>query len=142
YDFDEGSGESFHALGLSLESYGEFLDIRGNGYLPIGDREKEVYEQITNTRFLGNQIVFDSLRKFAEAQTGFDLEIGVAVPSQFAADHNIRVVGGYYHFLGDEVSDIDGYKGRIEGRLMESIDLQVELTDDNTFGTNVNFGVA
>lgn len=142
YDFDQTSGNTFHQGGLSLESNGPLCDMRINGYLPLGDTEKDYFSQRSNLRYDGNHIVFDTLRSFGESQPGFDAELGIGLPTEFAEKHNLRAVGGYYHFLGDEVDDIDGFKGRIEGRLLDRVDLQVEVTDDNAFGTNVNFGVA
>lgn len=142
YDFDETSENPYHQTGLSLESYGRYFDLRGNGYVPVGDREQNLGNRRTNFRYQGNRIVFDHLRSFTESQAGFDTEIGVPMPSGFGRKHNLRVFGGYYHFLGDDVADINGVKGRLEGSINDRIDLQVEATKDNTFGTNVTFGVA
>lgn len=142
YDFDQTSGNNFHQTGLSLESYGRFFDARANGYIPVGDNEQDNFNTRSNLRYQGNQIVFDYLRSYGQSMPGFDVELGFGLPGEFAQKNLVRFFGGYYHFLGEDVADIDGYKGRIEGRLMNRVDLQVQVTDDNAFGTNVNFGVA
>ncbi len=127
---------------MSLESYGQILDFRANGYFPVADRQKDDYSRISNVRYQGNQLVFDYLRQYSQAQSGFDLEVGVVVPSKFAANHNMRVIGGYYHFLGNTVPAISGYKARLEGSLNDNISMLAQMTDDNTFGRNFNIGVA
>jgi Right handed beta helix region/Inverse autotransporter, beta-domain len=142
YDFDQTSGKPFHQGGVSVETLGRWWDFRGNGYIPFGDHEKDYVNSLSNIHFQENQIVFDHLRSFAEAQAGFDLEFGLAVPSDFAANHNLRAFAGYYHFLGRDVPDINGFRGRLEGNLTDHIALQVQVTDDKTFGTNVSLGVA
>ncbi|MCA9067963.1 MAG: inverse autotransporter beta domain-containing protein [Planctomycetaceae bacterium] len=142
YDYDDTSGNPFHQAGLSIESYGRYFDFRGNGYIPISSNNKYLVNRSGNYRYYGNQVVLDHLRTFTESQPGFDVELGVPIPFDFAREHNLRISGGYYHFLGDKVADISGVKGRLEGSINSQFDLQVEASNDDTFGTNVTIGVA
>ncbi|QDU47481.1 hypothetical protein Mal52_60120 [Symmachiella dynata] len=142
YDYDDSSGSSFQGTGLSLESYGSIWDFRSNIYIPVGDTTQNSVNGLSNFRFVGNEIVFDRLRIIADAQPGFDMELGGLVPSQFASDHNLRVFGGFYQFFGNQTPDITGFKTRIQGNITETITTQVELTDDDTFGTNVTLAVS
>ena len=141
YDVDETSGSPFHDLGLSLETYGRHWDFRTNLYYPVGTDRKDYQIDLINSRFRGNQVLFDRHREFGEAMEGLDLEFGILLPTEFAEDHRLRAYAGWYHFNGDTAPDIDGYKVRLEGDLTENISAQVELTDDDTFGTNVTLGV-
>jgi len=142
YDADDTTGEMFHQVGLSLETYGAFWDFRSNLYFPVGDDERQYQLGVQNQRFAGNQILYDGSRTFGEAMEGLDVEFGVPLPSALAARHDLRANVGGYFFFGDAVSDICGYRVRVEGNVTENVAAQVEMTDDGTFGTNVTVGVA
>ena len=142
YDADDTTGEVFHQIGLSLETYGAFWDFRSNLYFPVGDDERQYQLGVQNQRFSGNQILYDGSRTFGEAMEGLDVEFGVPLPTALAARHDLRANVGGYFFFGDAVSDICGYRIRVEGNVTENVAAQVEMTDDGTFGTNVTVGVA
>jgi hypothetical protein len=142
YDFDDSTGELFNQLGVSLESCGAVWDARANLYFPVGDDEKTYGLGVLNQQFVENRITYDGLRRFGEAMEGFDLEFGLLLPTEAAANHDVRAAVGYYHFAGDAVPDIDGFRLRGEGNVSDNVTMQVELTDDRTFGTNITLGVA
>ncbi|NLY01433.1 MAG: right-handed parallel beta-helix repeat-containing protein [Rhodopirellula sp.] len=142
YDIDDTTGELFHQVGLSLESRGPIWDIRSNFYLPVGNDQQDYRSYLGNQQFVGNNIRYDSLREFGEAMKGVDFEYGLPLPSEIARAHDLRAYAGAYYFSGDEVSDIVGWKTRLEGNLINNVALQLELTDDGTFGTNITLGVA
>lgn len=142
YDGDDSTGELFHQLGLSLESYGDVCDVRANFYLPIDDAEKDFNITARNLRFAGNQVLFDRYREFGEAMEGLDLELGLTLPTEFGEEHNLRAYGGWYHFIGDAVPNVTGFRAGVEGHITEFLSTQVEVTDDDSFGTNVLLGVA
>ena len=142
YDCDDTTGELFHQVGVSLETYGSDWDLRSNLYVPIGDTEQDYGISVQNQRFVGNQIVYDGSRRFGEAMTGFDLEMGLPLPTEFAARHNLTLNYGGYWFFGDSAEDICGVRVRAEGNVTDNVAMQVEMTDDRTFGTNVTLGVA
>jgi len=137
YDADDTTKQLYHQLGLSLETYGRMWDFRTNLYWPIGDTEKIFNVEAKNLRFAGNQLVFDRHQETGEAMPGLDLELGFLLPWEFTREHNMRVYGGWYHFVGDAVPDIDGFRVRGEAELVRNVTTHVELTDDDTFGTNV-----
>ena len=141
YDLDDTTGEMFHQLGVSLESCGSLWDVRTNLYIPIGDYEKDYGIAVRNQQFVGNQITFTGARTFGTAMTGFDLELGLPVPTEFARTHNVSVTPGTYMFFGGASQDIYGYKVRAEGNITSNVAMQVEMTDDDTFGTTVMLGV-
>ena len=142
YDLDDTTGQLFHQIGLSLETYGSNWDFRTNFYLPVGKNEHEYGIAVINQRFVDNQIVYDGSRTFGEAMEGVDLEFGAPFPTQFAARHRITANVGGYWFLGDVAPDIQGVKCRVEGNLTDHVAMQVEMTHDDTFDTNVMLGIA
>jgi hypothetical protein len=142
YDADDTTGEFFQQLGYSFEAYTRYLDGRANFYFPIGHDDRDFGVRAVNPRFVGHQILFDRRQEFGEALKGLDLELGVLLPTEFSARHELRAYGGWYHFPGDHVDDIDGFKVRMEGYVTEAISTQVQVTKDDTFGTNVTLGVA
>ena len=141
YDIDQLSGETAQQVTVSLETYGDWVDGLANIYIPVGN--EEVGElQASNERFVGNQLLFDQTGRIGDVLGGGDIQIGVKIPSRFAADNNIRAFAGAYHYSGDSVEDINGVLARVEGTFFNMVDAQVKVTNDDTFGTNVLFGVA
>ncbi|MHB8897256.1 MAG: right-handed parallel beta-helix repeat-containing protein [Thermoguttaceae bacterium] len=141
YDLDDSTGEMFHQLGVSLESCGSLWDVRSNLYFPIGDFEKDYRIEVQDQRFVGNRILYTGERTFGEAMKGFDLELGLPLPTEFGRAHNISITPGTYMFFGDAAPDIYGYKVRAEGNVVRNLALQTEMTSDDTFGTTVTFGI-
>ena len=142
YDLDETTGELFQQIGLSLETYGTFWDFRSNFYLPISHDQKTYHLTVQNPQFAGNHVVYDGFRRFGEALEGLDFEFGMLLPTAAGAKHDIRLSAGWYGFFGDDVPDIYGCKVRAEGNVNDHVQMQVEMTDDRTFGTNLTLGVA
>ncbi len=141
YDADNRLDTLFHGLGLSLETYGDLVDGRLNLYTPVGDTEKLVTERLINPRFVGNTVVYDQLREIGKALAGVDYEIGFLLPTDRLRQHNLKWFVGGYHFAGNNAKGINGFKTRLQGAVIPSIDTQLELTTDNTFGTNLMLGV-
>jgi hypothetical protein len=140
YDADHSTGELFHQAGFSLETWTNDVDLLANVYVPVSDRDKVFSRQLTNEQFSGNQLLFDEVRRVGEAMPGVDLTVGLAVPGDLAAEHDLRVYAGWYHFEGDTLETIDGYRLRARGYINDQISAQIEFTDDNTFGSNVIIG--
>ncbi len=140
YDADHSTGELFHQAGVSLEMWINHVDLLANIYVPVSDRDTVFSRQLTNERFSGNRLLFDEVRSVGEAMPGIDLTLGLVLPGDFAAEHDLRVYAGWYHFEGDTLETIDGYRLRARGYINDQISAQVEFTDDNTFGSNVIIG--
>lgn len=142
YDNDQTTGKMFQQVGFGLESYGEILDFRSNFYFPVGDTEQNISSSLANARFVNNMLMFDRLRKIGESMPGADIEAGVRLYGDFARDHNLRLYGGFYHFQGSTLDDINGYRIRFEGSINDYITAQTEYTNDPTYGSNVIIGGA
>jgi len=142
YDGDNTSTEYFNQVGVSLEMMGDTWDVFTNVYIPVGDDTKDFSVRNTNSRFDagGTSILFDEVRDRGESMPGFDFEFGFLIPTDFAHEHEVRAYAGWYFFSGDETDDINGAKVRLQGDINHVMTAQVELTDDDEFGTNVIFG--
>lgn len=141
YDLDDTTSEAFHQLGISLESCGSLWDVRTNLYIPIGDYEKDYCMSVQDQQFVGNQITYTGLRTYGVAMLGYDLEVGIPLPTELARAHNLTITPGSYMFFGDNAEDIYGYKVRAEGNVTDNMAVQLELTDDDTFGTSLTLGI-
>jgi hypothetical protein len=142
YDGDNTSTEYFNQLGLTFELMGDDWDSFLNLYLPVGDDTKDFSVRNTNSRFGGGgtTILFDQVRDRGEAMPGLDFEFGFLIPTDFGHEHEVRAYAGWYYFSGDQTDDINGAKVRLQGDINNVMTAQVELTDDDEFGTNVIFG--
>lgn len=144
YDADNSRNVYFQQIGLSLETYGQILDLRSNLYLPVGPTTRQSSLTLIDgsTQFQNNNVVYNQLRTWYSAMKGFDAEAGVPIPGQFAADHAIRIYGGGYHFKDDAGNDITGGSGRLQANLFSGLDAFVQVTHDNYFDTRGFVGVA
>lgn len=142
YDFDDTSGELYQQITTSFEATSDNWDLYGNIYIPTGDTRQRFSIAAQNTRFSGNSVLYDQVEDVGEALTGFDLEVGVLLPSEFAANHRVKAFAGGYHYSGDTTDDVTGVMGRMEGNLWDMIDGQIKLTNDSTFGTNLIAGIS
>ena len=142
YDGDNTTTEYFNQVGVSLEMMGDTWDSFFNAYIPVGDDTKDFSVRNTNSRFdgTGTSILFDQVRDRGEAMPGVDFEFGFLIPTDFAHEHEVRAYAGWYHFSSDEMDDINGVKVRVQGDINQVMTAQVEMTDDDEFGTNVIFG--
>lgn len=142
YDGDDTLGRFYQDIGLSLEHYSDLFDVRFNGYVPVGQTDRQIADRLTNPRFVGNQLLFDRLQVFGVALAGVDYEIGMPLPATVLRQHNLRVYVGGYNFGGSGANPINGAKARIEGSIIPSLDAQALVTTDRFFGTNVMLGIS
>ncbi|MCC6494036.1 MAG: hypothetical protein IT424_13560 [Pirellulales bacterium] len=121
----------FNQLGVSLESLGEFIDLRLNANIPL--EERKLGDQVFMTdalSFFGNSIGQQTLTPTDTALRVVDFEAAARV-----FDLNIWVYGGGYQMDGEGVSDM-GAKGGVRGYLTNDLLVGVTVTDDQVFGTN------
>ncbi len=144
YDSDKTSGELFRQVGFGVETLGALWDLRANAYLPFGATEQLIAVNFVpgSERFVDHRILFDQIRTIGNGLTGVDMELATPLPGRIAQRHDVRVAGGWYHFQSSEVDGFTGWKTRIQGNVLPSIQMQVEVTHDSVFNTNVVFGAA
>lgn len=127
YDYRNLKNQSYHQLGLGIELLGNRLDLRANGYLPVGR---------TTSRCFG--LVFDSFqdhsiftrRKQLFSMSGFDAEASLL----FKAIPQLRLYSalGPYYFTG-KGHHAPGGKGRLEVWYKDYISLDASLSYDSLF---------
>jgi hypothetical protein len=142
FDYDTTSGATFRQVGFGVESLGALYDVRANAYLPTGSSSQQLsLVNIDGTQqFVGHNLIVNQQKSIANALHGFDAEIGVPVPGTIPQRHDLRVFGGGYWYEGVDISAFGGWKTRIQANVIPSIALQLEVTHDQQFNTNVVFG--
>lgn len=155
YDHDESRGVVFEQFTIATEVLSEFVDFRGNVYLPFGKKE-----QVTAVRFepgtqsfvdalssgggvQGSNIQFQTRTFSSAALEGADLSLTTPIPGLFAERFNLEATAGGYHYQarGLKQQKISGFKLRLDGDILDELThLSLEVTSDNVFDTNVVFG--
>ena len=144
YDYDNTSGVLFREIGFGAESLGALYDIRANAYLPTGVSSQTLgISNINGTQVFEAHIMkVDQLKQLANALHGFDSEIGFPLPGRISKRHDVRVFGGGYWFEGPNVSSFGGWKARIQANVVPSVAINLQVSDDAQFHTNVVFGAS
>lgn len=141
-------GNDLNQLGLGLELLTKWVDARLNYYVPeddtfgVGRRSTSS----TRSRFVPGGIALTTERaeftRFETGLEGFNAEIGFLIPGL----ENIaetRIFAGYYHYDNRFGSDFDGFKARLEARVLKGVTANVEYWDDKALmGGHWTAGVA
>lgn len=138
YNMREQGGNNFHQIGFGVETLGNYLDWRANGYIPLGDKFQIPNSGggVTEAFFSGRSILVNFIAD--KPLTGFDTEIGGIIPGGLDM---FRGYVGMYHFTGDYSENVTGVQGRLEARMRDSGVASLAITNDGTFGTRVVFGI-
>ena len=154
------SNNQFDQLGVGLELLSMWVDARFNYYLPEGGEKlaDSYYYQSVNQRVdhewddptaSGNTIKQDGERvtstttstyfyeSYEHGREGYDAEVGFKLPVK-AGLGEYRIFGGYYHWESEYTtdegsvssSDVEGFKARIEARVLPVLSLDVIYYDD------------
>jgi Right handed beta helix region len=144
YDADGTRDEYFQQIGVSLETYGKWLDFRTNGYFPVGQTTQQSSSAVVSgsAQYVGENLAYSQLNTYMSAMTGLDMEVGVQIPGHFAEEHGIHLYGGWYYY-GDEQGDhILGASARVQANIAYGLDASVQVTNDNYFDTRAFVGVS
>lgn len=160
-DLRDTGNKTFSQLGAGVEAVFSGIEFRVNGYLPLGDRRREVDSQsftstsisggsgtttATNIRFQGNSLFFDlpaastlTTTRFTRALDevalgGFDVEAGVKL-AQLAPGSDLRSYLGLYYYSGEGVSGFVGVRGRLALRVNDAFTTGLSVQSDREFGT-------
>jgi hypothetical protein len=144
YDADGTRDEYFQQVGLSLESYGKWVDFRTNFYLPVGQTTQQSSSVLApgSAQYVGENLVYNTIDTYLAAMKGLDMEVGVLLPGQFCADHGIRVYGGWYGYEDDLGDRILGASARVQANIASGLDASVSVTNDNYFDTRAFVSVS
>lgn len=137
-------GNHYDQLGLGLEVLTRWVDARFNYYLP--DNERDVIGRRTTrdvTRSAGGEFESDgfinrnitetqrrrSFNRYEAALEGWNAEVGFLILGldRYA---EMRVFGGYYRYDNPFGSDFDGFRARLEARLLPGVIADLEYWDD------------
>lgn len=137
YDFDR-SAENFNYQqgGFGIETLGQWIDLRGNVYVPTNTNANAVRPLGLGTDpiFTGNGINFLCLMQMQQALRGADFEIG----TQLAPGAPwLRGYAGAYAYDSPSKDPV-GFRGRIDATVSNDLTLGVQVTNDTVYGTNVN----
>jgi hypothetical protein len=158
YDSGDDAYDQHHnQLGLGVEVLTKWVDFRANYYLPdqkqerVDRQSKDVRVTLFKLREEGTLIKFGpggrpvtvpifrpvlseiSLRqefyRFESPLEGFDTELGFLIPglNRYA---EVRVLGGYHHYVNPYGRDFDGFQARLEARVRKGVTAEVEYSDD------------
>jgi hypothetical protein len=147
YDRDDSlKSGAFEQWTMSAETLGEYWDLRANYYKPVSQKVRVISNELTpgSAHFEQNFLLYGLTTTFGTALEGFDAEFGVPFRTKFMLDHNVKAYGGTYNFQQKDadVDDFWGWKARVAGELVQNINFNLELTSDNVYKTNVQFGIS
>ncbi len=142
YDRDDSRNAPFQQLGLSLEFFSQWMDIRSNYYWGIGKTIQDLKTSISpgSAAFSGNQITFSTQTSLATSTDMVDLMFTVPIAGEIAQSMNLEATAGWYQVFtpGLDFKNINGYKLRLDGDFLDRVlHLYTELSVDPYFGTNL-----
>jgi len=120
-------GSDFNQLGLGAEVLTKWVDARFNYYLPDNQQP-----QIRKHTWVSEDHGVTRTRVFEEREAaleGFNAEIGFLIPG-LCKYTEVRLYGGYYHYDNPFGGDFEGFKARLEARLLPGVIADVEYWDD------------
>lgn len=109
------AGNVFYQTTFGAEVFSDKIDIRANAYLPITKEHKMGSGGgVASGPFFAGTGIFTSTpgSLVEEAQKGFDMEVGTALPFFQDKIDSARVYAGGYHFVGDKTDNVSGWRAR------------------------------
>ncbi len=142
YDRDDSRGVPFEQLGLSLELFSQWMDIRSNWYTGIGNRTSSLGTFVVpnSAVFTGHNITYSSQENFATSSDMVDVMVTVPVPGEVSQSMNLEASAGYYRLFtpGLNIQGVDGFKLRVDGDFLDRVvHVYSELTQDPVFDTKL-----
>lgn len=129
FDYDERNHNPYHQGSVGFDSLGDWLDFRGNLYLPNTE-----YRGVSARAFgLSNDLGRE------RALEGGDAEIGIVLPEAFNTQS--RVYLGYYHFNAADEPRWEGWRVRVESYWSTNVMSDIQIYDDRDRGTFVVVGI-
>ncbi len=120
YDFDHDQPEFIHQASVAGEWLGPLWDMRVNGYFPIGAAR--------------------DLRTDVTSLTGMDMEAGRRLPG-WLGENGVSFYSGFYYYGVDRDLHAFGAQERLEIDLSDVFRVDIRVTTDPVFKTNLSFGL-
>lgn len=137
YDTMKSStGNHYQQWGLGAEVLSHWVDLRANYYNVFGDTKNTLSGSGSGDYFFsGNSLFSTGGLNIEEALDGFDAEVSVLIPglSDFM---ETRLAATYFRFDAKHAEDPDGWRGRIDIRPVQAVNISVEYRDDDLRGSD------
>jgi len=142
YDEDNSRGTAFKQLGLSLELFSQWMDIRSNYYTGVGPTTQTLGTSIVpnSAAFTGHNITFSTKTLFATSADMVDLMFTVPVPGEVPQSMNLEASAGYYRVFTPSLATqaVNGFKLRLDADFLDRlVHVYTELSQDPVFDTNM-----
>lgn len=128
YDYRNTGRFNSNQIGLGIETLGEIVDFRINGYLPICKKNSDPYEAVFKA-FSGNYMLIS--QKYQAAMKGADAEFGFHFGKFKSFD--FYAAAGPYYFIGENAPSTWGGKGRISATYKDILTFEISDSYDRTF---------
>lgn len=136
WDYDDGHAEDYQQFALSFESIGRWVDMRLNTYFAMGDETTILAETPTgNVTPVQNGFLVEVAQRVEAAYNGVSFEVGGPMP--ILGRYGFEGYVGGYHFWSDAGEDATGYSLRTAIHASDDVRLDVQVTNDNVFNTEV-----
>ncbi len=137
-EIDTVAGNTYRQATVGAEYRHDGLDIFANGYFLLSDDNSNlvaVTDPFGPAFFQGNNIFTLGTGLVERAYEGFDFEAGVPIPGL----DPIRIYAGTYWMTDDADDEVWGVRSRAEARVGQGTKLNFVVSDDEAWGTNINF---
>lgn len=132
WDFRDESSLLFNQAGIGVESLGQIVDFRVNGYTPTVN---DANQRLPFATFTGNNLLYNEIL----ALTGVDYEAAVNLPD--IGPFQSRIAAGGYYFDSSRTEAANGWRARLELAFRDALAASVTVQDDDMFGQTVNVTV-
>ncbi len=128
YDYRDPGQFTSNQIGVGVETLGQWIDFRINGYLPLGTTLSDPYDTSFDS-FSGNHMYL--AETYQSAMKGADAEIGLHFGKIKFCDFYAAI--GPYYFIGEKTPTTWGGKARVSGVFKEILTLEISDSYDSTF---------
>lgn len=128
YDYRNTGRFNSNQIGAGIETLGQLLDFRINGYFPVGPKLSDTYDSVFEG-FSGHYML--TSQKIQSAMKGADAEFGFHLGKTESFD--FYAAAGPYYFIGDFVPATWGGKARLSGTFKDFLTLEISDSYDRTF---------
>lgn len=135
YDYRKDHRASYNQLGIGFEILGDFLNLRFNGYLPVGKKEFRLSRDIFN-EYIGDYIIV--MDHISISRRGIDFTIEALIADNDWWGAHIALGTYYYHSpSGSCQKNILGSACRLSADFAHYFNFSVLTTYDRVFRTMV-----
>ncbi len=131
YDYRNTHHGSYNQIGAGFEFLGERIDLRLNGYLPVGKKKHTI--QDCHFHYPGG--FFMSRKKIETAIGGANVEVGAYITK--VRSFSFYAAAGPYYFNGDVCRHVFGGEFRFDINYKKYFFVEGRISHDHVFRTKV-----